>query len=907
MSTCSVNDSLSKNGSTSGGEGRPATIPERIAANLAAPDAGDFLRLLSLDGGSEALGYAALVRRAARWTVFYRSAGLSAGDRIVVIQRHSADLYASFLGGVLGGFVPAMFAFPSPKFSQAEYFRTIRTLLENADARALVTYPELRDRLATMPGTLPSNVSVCTGADLPDRGLDEAGDDGGLSAMPPLDPDDIAFLQYSSGTTGLKKGVAISHRALLWQVDHYSECIGATPDDRIVSWLPLYHDMGLIACLFLPLITRAGLIAMSPFDWVRRPTMWLRAVSDYGGTLSWLPNFAYNFMANTVRDDELRDVDLSSLRGVVNCSETILADSHERFCARFEPYGLRRDALAVSYAMAENTFAVTSGGFGEPVKADCINGETFARTGRAETCDPSAPRARLMTGSGRALPDTHIEIVDDAGDALPERRVGEIVLRSPCLLSEYHGNREATEAAIRDGRYHTGDLGYLADGELYVTGRKEDLIILSGHNVHPQDIEALVNDVPGIVPGRCVAAGVSDAALGTQSLVVIAETHETDPQRRDAIGQAIRDRIASASDVIVGDVCLVEHMWLRKSTAGKISRTINRDRYLEQVEQRRRATSGGAIETGSTSVTVRRCVERIVAQSRIDWSGRIDPDEPLLGSGLIDSLGLTAVFHAIEDACGVSIPARALAAMGDVVTLRSLAELVERVRSGEVTDVGPESFPRSREDVPMIVGEPRSPQRSTGFWSRYYRWVFWRHGIRVGRGLRVLGRLILRLDGDPRNITIGDDVTLMPYVDLKVRENGKIILHDGVVLDTGVRLVAANDARIELGEDAQLGMCATVNAGEDVIIGRQTSMAGYGMIIASEHKYLGAEPIMQQGYHHAPVYIGEGVWGGWNLFIGPGTRIGNGAVLGVKSVIRGDFPAKSVVMGNPARVIRFRG
>ncbi len=304
---------------------------------------------------------------------------------------------------------------------------------------------------------------------------------------------------------------------------------------------------------------------------------------------------------------------------------------------------------------------------------------------------------------------------------------------------------------------------------------------------------------------------------------------------------------------------------------------------------------------------MRQCVERHLSQTVRGRAITIQDDEPLITSGVIDSLGLAALIHALEDRCRVSFPPQALVNTGDIDTLRRMAAHVDRLRDGGFTGEEPDTFPRCREDVPLSIGEPRTHRRVRGFWSRYYGWLLRRRGVHVGRGLRVLGRLILRFDGDPRNIRIGNNVTLMPGVDLKIRENGKLILHDGVVLDTNVRLVAANDARLELGTDVQVGMGTVINAGADVIIGRRTAIAGMSLIAASEHKYLARTPFMEQGYRHDPVYLGEDVWVAFNVFIGRGSRIGNGTVLGVKSVVRGDFPACSVVMGNPARVVRFRG
>lgn len=943
MSTFASSDKNCANGSTSVSNAG-STIPERLAANVALPDVEDFLRLRHADGQDEVLSYRTVLTEAERFAAYYRRQGLRSGDRVVVVLKHSLDLYASFVGGLLGGFVPSIWSFPSPKISRAEYFKTLSALLDNAKPGVVITYAEIRDEIDKLASDPGCDARVVT----PDDGLRARGvtandsrgarvvmidevpgahvvtpDDGPRECDPPaeyapIDPDSVALLQYSSGTTGIKKGVAISHRSLLWQIDHYAEAIGLRDDDRIVSWLPLYHDMGLIACLLLPFMTRTPLVSVCPFEWVRQPAMWLRAISETGGTLSWLPNFAYSFLARSVTDAELTDVDLSSLRGLVNCSEPIMADSHDRFAERFAPVGFRASALCGSYAMAEDTFAVTSGGFAGPLSQDRIDGNEFARTGRAVPIDSASSDARVLVSSGTALPETDITIVDADGNALPERQLGEIVLRSPCLLSEYYNNPEATSSALRGDEFFTGDIGYLADGQLFVTGRKKDMLIIRGQNVYPQDIEALVTDTPGVIPGRCAVVGVVNRQTGTEDLVILAETDETDPSSRQDIRRYVFQRIVEATEVAPADIRLLEHMWIRKSTSGKISRGINRDRYVEMIENERYEThmhpaTTPSADTESTPHAVRRAVRRVLSRTRMGSVISFGHDDPLIGRGLIDSLGLVSLLQAVEAECGVSIGTAALASAENVVTVRSLADLVDRIRAGAEPGDDLDTFPQCRDEVPLVIGEPRTPRPAMAFWSslslwsRYYRRVFRRRGVRVGRDLRVWGPLILRFDGDPRNIIIGDDVTIMPGVDLKIRENGKIILHDGVVLDTNVRLVAANDARIELGENAQLAMGTIINAGQDVIIGRRTAVAGYCTIVASEHRYLGKASFMQQGYEHDPVYIGEDVWVAANVFVGRGSRIGNGAVLGVQSVVRGEFPAGGVVMGNPARVVRFRG
>ena len=232
----------------------------------------------------------------------------------------------------------------------------------------------------------------------------------------------------------------------------------------IVSWLPVYHDMGLICCLFLPLLKGVKLVAMSPFDWVSRPMLWVQAVHDFKATLSWQPNFAYTFLSQNIKDEDLSSVSLSSLRGLINCSEPILAKSHSTFCDKFTKYGFKESSLGTSYAMAENTFAVTSGGISEKLVVEWIDDEAFSLEGLAIPVEENAKGGKQMVSSGKALPDTQIEIVDENGKCLPDRTVGKL-LKSPSMMTEYYSNPEATNLAIRQEKYFSGDLGYLADGE----------------------------------------------------------------------------------------------------------------------------------------------------------------------------------------------------------------------------------------------------------------------------------------------------------------------------------------------------------------------------------------------------------------------------------------------------------
>jgi len=239
-------------------------------------------------------------------------------------------------------------------------------------------------------------------------------------------------------------------------------------------------DMGLIACYWLPLLKGVPVVAMSPFDWVRRPGMLLEVITRHHGTHCWLPNFAYNLIAQRVDDHALEHLDLSTMRAFVNCSEPIMVASHDAFRSRFERCGLKPTALQTSYALAENTFAVTHGGDDAGPTIDRVDEQTFASTGHAQTIGDDVSHPRTFVSSGRPLPETRIRILNDAGEPVAERTVGQIAIASPCLMQGYFNNDDATDQSVRDGWHVTGDLGYLAGDQLFVTGRNKDLIISGG-------------------------------------------------------------------------------------------------------------------------------------------------------------------------------------------------------------------------------------------------------------------------------------------------------------------------------------------------------------------------------------------------------------------------------------------
>jgi fatty-acyl-CoA synthase len=354
--------------------------------------------------------------------------------------------------------------------------------------------------------------------------------------------------------------------------------------------LPLYHDMGLIAGFILPILNRVPLVLISPFDWVRAPYRLFHAITQYRGTLCWLPNFAYNFCAQKIRERDLEGVDLSSWRAVINCSEPMRWESHRMFLNRFQAYNLRPEALCTCYAMAENVFAVTQGGISEPVKVDEIDENAFNMQKIASPT--SGGKTIRMVSAGRPISNTRVCILEDRNfnnsqpnvqrRELSDRQIGEIALSSDCMLTGYYNRADITENAFHHGWYLTGDLGYTVDGEVYVIGRKKDLIIVGGKNIYPQDLESLANQVSGVHPGRVVAFGVFSPEMGTEEVVIVAEVDDAQPEARQHIADQIRRRVTKDSAIALRHVQIVDLRWILKTSSGKTARLANRDKYVAQ-------------------------------------------------------------------------------------------------------------------------------------------------------------------------------------------------------------------------------------------------------------------------------------------------------------------------------------
>ena len=512
---------------------------------------------------------------ARKCAAFLKQQGARSGERVIFVMPQGIALMSAFVGSMVLGALPAILAYPNAKVDTRKY----RLGLKGVTANVLAPYIFVDEGF---PEALTSDISVSHSTKiirLPQsiENLNELHPD-------PSSPQShgLAFIQHSAGTTGLQKGVALSHSAVLTQLRHLAQAAHIKASDRISSWLPLYHDMGLIACFMLPMVCHLPVIMQSPAEWVVRPESMLKLMHHHRCTLAWLPNFAFQFVARRTSDEARTGIDLSCVRALVNCSEPVKTESMEEFYQAFASQGLKRSALQSSYAMAENVFAVSQSDASGPLQL-YADGARFRAEHVIELVTPGASGAIPFTSSGRLLPYNEVRIVSDSGEALPALHVGEILIKSDSLFSGYYNRPDLTARAMMDGWYRSGDLGFFYREELFVVGRKKDLLIIGGENIYPQDVEEIVFGHPAIHDGRAVAFGLFNRNLGTEDLIVVAEVEREEWLEKQAeIERELRSGVLTQLGVAVRCLYLKPPKWIVKSTAGKPARSATREKLLQE-------------------------------------------------------------------------------------------------------------------------------------------------------------------------------------------------------------------------------------------------------------------------------------------------------------------------------------
>ena len=485
-----------------------------------------------------------------------RDLGIQPGERVALVFPTGLELIEALFGTLLAGAVPVPLYPPVRLGRLDEYFRRTARMLEVSGSRLVLADSRVRRILGEAIAAARPPLGC--------RTVDEVRSKHGEAVQ--VDPSDLGLVQFSSGTTVEPKPVALSHRALVAQVHAINSCWQDRDGVRQsgVSWLPLYHDMGLIGCVFGALDRDIPLTLLGPELFVARPALWLRAISRWGGTISPAPNFAYGLCLTRISDAEMEGVDLSGWHTALNGAESVSPPVLRAFCDRFARWGFRPEALTPVYGLSEAALAVTFSDLDRPFRSVRVERDSLAREGLAL----EAEDGREIVSVGRPLPGFRLEARDEVGRPQPPGRVGRVWIQGPSLMDGYLGNPEATARVLQDGWLDTGDLGFLRDGELYLTGRAKDVVILRGRNHAPEEIERAVEGIPGVRTGCVVAASwLPEDADGERLVLFVEEARNATPDP-----EACRQAVLGAVGLEVDEVVVLEPGTLPRTSSGKLRR-----------------------------------------------------------------------------------------------------------------------------------------------------------------------------------------------------------------------------------------------------------------------------------------------------------------------------------------------
>jgi acyl-CoA synthetase (AMP-forming)/AMP-acid ligase II len=530
----------------------------------------ECLTLFDRHRSERRLSLGTIWRRAKEVQAALEARGLERGECVVLILPTGSELISAYFAVMMAGGVPALAATPSNRVSDPRvYAALVRGIASSASARALFCDAEV----ARLFGGDPSGILGRAVIVRPD----EVGPCGSLPETRMSASEDVATIQYSSGSTGTPKGILLSHCAMLNNIRAVRDGLDLTPNDVSVNWIPLYHDMGLVDAFLLPLLSGSPTVLIPTMDFLREPTLWLRAIHRYGGTLSWAPNFAYALCANRVAESELEGLDLSSWRVAINAAEPVLAHTIEIFTKRFASYGFAREAMTPAWGLAENVTIATAHPIGEAPLIETIDRRALAGENRASTTSGAGISSVAI---GRCLPHCELEIRQPGGGSVMEdRRVGEVWLRSNSLFLGYNDLADLTAENLVNGWVKTGDEGYISEGDLYFVSRDKDLIVIGGYKYIPHDVETIINEVPGVRQGCAIAFGVMSEERGTEELAVVVETKEEDPRALSELSRAIRTRVTRTIGLGIRHLKLVPPGGVEKTTSGKLARKATYRRY----------------------------------------------------------------------------------------------------------------------------------------------------------------------------------------------------------------------------------------------------------------------------------------------------------------------------------------
>ncbi|MBU0484071.1 MAG: AMP-binding protein [Proteobacteria bacterium] len=532
------------------------------------------IRFYHDDNREDILTYGQLLEGAEKVAAGLQALNLNSQESVVIMLPSGREYFFSFFGTLLAGGVPVPLYPPGHLKQIEEHLHRHVAIADNSRAGVMISMPETVRFAKLLKTQVVSMRHVVTVEDLNQAATELTGP----ALRPALKPDDLAFLQYTSGSTGSPKGVMLTHANLLANIRSMGRTLKVDSDDVFISWLPLYHDMGLIGAWLGSLHYACQLVLMSPLTFISKPVRWLRAIHRYHGTLSAAPNFAYDLCLRRISDQEIGDLNLSSWRLAFNGAEAISPRTLNRFIDHFQPFGFKAETMLPVYGLAESSVGLAFPPLGRGPIIDRIDRPLFMSSGQATPS--SEPETSLQfVNCGRPLPDHQIRIVDQTGREMPDRREGRIQFQGPSTTSGYFRNTAKT-AELFDGQWlESGDRGYIADGDLYITGRSKDIVIRAGRNIYPEGIEEAIGKIEGIRAGNVAIFGSNDPDAGTERLVVLAESRKRQDQARELLRKKINEIVMEMTGMPPDEVIIALPNTVLKTSSGKIRRASCRDLY----------------------------------------------------------------------------------------------------------------------------------------------------------------------------------------------------------------------------------------------------------------------------------------------------------------------------------------
>jgi len=547
------------------------TLPEVLDWHVAQHPAQLQIYLYGDDEQEQRISYAELADGARAVAAGLIERGLEPGNTVAIMLPTGRDYFFSFFGILLAGGVPVPI-YPPMRLSQIEdHMRRHVGILANARAKILITVPEAKAVALLLRSQIESLGSVITAGEL--------AMEGPQPVRPAIAAHDIAFLQYTSGSTGNPKGVVLTHVNLLSNIRAMGQVVRASAADVFVSWLPLYHDMGLIGAWLGSLYYGFPLAIMSPLAFLARPQRWLWAIHRHRGTLAAAPNFAYELCLRKIDEQDLGGLDLSSWRYAFNGAEPVSPETIAGFQRRFAKYGFRPEAAAPVYGLAESSVGLALPPPGRGPVIDRIQRDPFMHSGQALSARADDANAVQFVGCGLPLPGHQVRVIGATGFELGERQEGRLEFKGPSSTSGYYRNPEETRKLFDGDWLDTGDYAYVTGGEIFLTGRVKDVIIRGGRNIYPYELEQAVGNIPGVRRGCVAVFGSADPVSGTERLVVLAETRETDTAAREKLRRAVNDCAVDLLGMPADDVVLAPPHTVLKTSSGKIRRAASREFY----------------------------------------------------------------------------------------------------------------------------------------------------------------------------------------------------------------------------------------------------------------------------------------------------------------------------------------